>query len=93
MSAPSRLQASSFSCEPAVTATMAPACLPSWIAVVPMPLPPPWISSVSPFARRAPRKTLEYTVHTVSGSAAASTRVVAFGAGSSWPAGTATFSA
>ena len=76
-----------------MTATVAPACLASWIAIVPMPLPPPWMSSVSPPARRALRKTLEYTVQAVSGSAAASISVMPSGTGSSWPAGTATRSA
>ncbi len=33
---------------PAVTITVAPKALASWIAVVPMPLEPPWTSSVSP---------------------------------------------
>ena len=62
-----------------MTATRAPACLASWIAIVPMPLPPPWTSSVSPAASPAVRKTLEYTVQAVSGSAAASMSVVLFG--------------
>src|ERR1700735_1107372 len=47
MSAPRARQASSFARDPAVTATPAPACLASWIAIVPMPLPPPRASSVS----------------------------------------------
>ena len=43
-----------------------------WIAVVPMPLAPPWISSVSPGLRRPISNTLFHTVSTVSGRPAAS---------------------
>ena len=45
----------------------------SWIAVVPMPLEPPWISTPSPAASRPRSNTLCQTVKKVSGSAAAST--------------------
>ena len=53
-------------------ATRAPKALPSWIAIVPMPLLPPCTSSVSPAASPASWKTLAYTVQAVSGNAAAS---------------------
>jgi len=42
-SAPSRSQAAHFAAEPAVAKTRAPNACASWIAVVPMPLEPPWI--------------------------------------------------
>ena len=42
-----------FSAEPAVTITSSPNSLPSRIAVVPMPLVPPWTSTVSPSPRAA----------------------------------------
>src|SRR5260370_15659602 len=90
MSAPSLRHASSFSADPAVTATVAPKCLPSWIAIVPIPLDPPCTRNVSPAASRAAMKTLEYTVQTTSGSAAASVRDRDEGTGSSCPAGAAT---
>ena len=38
-------------------------------------------------------KTLDHTVQVTSGNAAASSRLTPAGTGSSWPAGTATFSA
>jgi hypothetical protein len=44
-----------------------------WIAVVPMPLAPPWISSVSPDFSFPISNTLFQTVSTVSGRPAAST--------------------
>ena len=52
-SAPSLRQASALSCDPTVTITLAPNALASWIAMVPMPDEPPWISSVSPAFKRA----------------------------------------
>ena len=73
MSAPSARQASSLSAVPAVTATRAPSSRASWIAIVPMPLEPPWTSSTSPGRRPAAMKTLAHTVQVTSGSAAAST--------------------
>ena len=93
MSAPSSAQRASFSVLPAVTATVAPTALASWIAIVPMPLEPPCTSSVSPGRRWAIMKTFDQTVQVTSGSAAAVTRSTPSGTGSSWPAGTATFSA
>ena len=57
--------------EPAVARTRAPKARASWIAVVPIPLVPPWTSSVSP-SRSPPRSnTLAHTVKNVSGTAAA----------------------
>ena len=74
-------------------ATRAPNALASWIAIVPIPLLPPCTSSISPSARPASWKTLEYTVHAVSGNAAAMDVSTLPGTGSSCPAGTATCSA
>ena len=84
-SAPSSRQRASFSGDPAVQATRAPKALPSWIAIVPIPLLPPCTSSVSPLVSPASWKTLAYTVHAVSGNAAASVRPTPAGTGSSWP--------
>ena len=67
--------------------------LPSWIAIVPIPLEPPCTSRVSPGRRWQAWKTLDQTVAVTSGSAAASTRSTPLGTGRSWPTGTATFSA
>ncbi len=92
-SAPSSRQRASFCADPAVQATRAPKALPSWIAIVPIPLLPPCTSSVSPAASPAVWKTLAYTVHAVSGNAAASVTSTRAGTGSSCPAGTATCSA
>ena len=74
-------------------ATRAPKALPSWMAVVPIPLLPPCTSRVSPLVSPASWNTLEYTVHTVSGKAAATVTSSCPGTGSSWPAGTTTCSA
>src|SRR6476620_1569751 len=63
------------------------------MAMVPIPLDPPCTSSVCQGRRLAVMKTLDQTVHTTSGSAAASTRLTPEGTGRSCPAGTATFSA
>ncbi len=52
-SAPSAVHAAHFSSLPAVTMTVAPNALPSWMAEVPMPDEPPWTSSVSPALRSA----------------------------------------
>lgn len=76
-----------------MTATLAPTALASWIAMVPMPLAPPCTSSVSPGRSWETMKTLDQTVQTTSGRAAAVFRPTPAGTGSSWPAGTATFSA
>jgi len=46
ISAPSARQASSFSTDPAVTAMRAPIACASWIAIVPIPLDPPWMRIV-----------------------------------------------
>ena len=74
-------------------ATLAPKALPSWIAIVPMPLPPPCTSSVSAAVSRASMKTLAYTVHAVSGNAVATVTSTRSGTGSTCPAGTTTCSA
>ena len=47
-SAPRATQAAHFSAEPAVAKTRAPKARASWMAVVPMPLAPPWTRSDSP---------------------------------------------
>ena len=80
-SAPSRSQAAHFSAEPAVANTRAPNARANWIAVVPMPLDPPWISTDSPDVRWARSKTLLHTVKKVSGSAAALTKLMPAGTG------------
>ena len=48
------MQAAHFSSLPAVAITVAPQALASWIAVTPMPLVPPWTSSVSPGLQARP---------------------------------------
>jgi hypothetical protein len=55
-----------------VTITLAPKAFASWIAMVPMPDEPPWISSVSPVLSAPRSNTLCQTVISVSGMAAAS---------------------
>ena len=67
------MQAAHLSSLPAVTITVAPSALASWIAVTPMPLVPPCTSSVSPGCRRARSNTFDQTVKKVSGRLAAST--------------------
>ena len=47
-SAPSARTALALSSLRTVVNTVAPNALASWIAVVPMPLAPPWISTLSP---------------------------------------------
>src|SRR6185436_253111 len=61
-----------LSCEPTVTITLEPNALASWIAMVPMPDEPPWISRVSPGFSAPRSNTLCQTVISVSGSAPAS---------------------
>ena len=58
-----------------------------------MPEEPPCTSKVSPAARRPRSNTLAQTVKKVSGSAAACSIDRPAGTGSTWPAGTATYSA
>ncbi len=88
-----RAQAAHLSSLPAVVRTRAPKALASWIAVVPMPLEPPWTRRLSPGLRPARSKTLLHTVKKVSGSAAASVRLRPLGAGRHWAAGAAQYSA
>jgi hypothetical protein len=73
-SAPIFRQKAHFSSLPAVATTRAPNACASWIAVVPMPLVPPWTRIVSPFCSRPRWKTFVQTVKNVSGSAAPSRR-------------------
>src|ERR1700739_3791541 len=91
MSAPSWRQNSSFSADPAVTATRAPSARATWIAWVPMPLAPPCISSSWPLLRWAVITRFDHTVQAPSGNPAASTRSTPSGIGITWPAGTATY--
>ena len=85
----------SLSClaDRAVATTVAPSAAPNWTANVPIPLPPPCTSRVSPLPRRATRTRFDQTVQATSGSAAASTGSTPAGTGSNCPAGTATRSA
>ena len=61
-----------MSFDPTVTITFEPKALANWIAMVPMPDEPPWISSVSPGFSPPRSNTLCQTVIRVSGSAPAS---------------------
>src|SRR5436190_9804804 len=92
-SAPIRSQATHFSAEPALTNTRAPRARASWMAVVPMPLDPPWIRIDSPAARRPRSNTLVHTVKNVSGMAAAATRSRPRGTGRHCGAGATQYSA
>ncbi|SLH14943.1 Uncharacterised protein [Mycobacteroides abscessus subsp. abscessus] len=92
-SAPSSRQRSSFSADPAVTATRAPRCRATWMAWVPMPLPPPWISTSCPACRPAVITRFDHTVAATSGRPAAAARSIPSGTGSTWVAGTTTLSA
>ena len=78
---------------PTVANTREPRTLASWMAVVPIPLVPPWISRVSPGCSRALSKTLLQTVKKVSGSAAACCRFSPPGMGRHWGAGAVQYSA
>jgi len=61
-SAPSSSQARAFSALPTVVKIRAPNSRASWIAVVPMPLEPPWIRIVSPAFSPPRSNTLVQTV-------------------------------
>ena len=73
--------------------TVSPNRLPSAIAIVPMPLVPPWTSTVSPSAAKPRSNRLVHTVNSVSGIAAASTIVSASGTGRHGPTGATAYSA
>jgi hypothetical protein len=88
-----RWQYSTFSAEPAVVMTVAPQALATWMAVVPMPLLPPWMSTVSPRARRARSRRLWCTVKSVSGRVAAAAASSPAGHGRQWSALAAQYSA
>ena len=92
-SAPSAAQASSFSLDPAVTAVRTPIARAIWIAIVPMPEPPPWTSSHSPCRRRAVITRLLHTVQATSGSDPLSTRLIGAGTDIVCPTATVTRSA
>src|SRR5699024_6804315 len=79
--------------EPTVVSTLAPSSRASWIAVVPMPPVPPWISTVCPSPSPPSITRLDTTVAHTSTMPAASVRSMPSGTGSSWPSGTATTSA
>ena len=67
--------------------------LPSWIAVTPIPLVPPWTRRVSP-GRAWPRSmTFDQTVNHVSGNPAASVIAMPAGTGRHCPAGAVQYSA
>ncbi len=70
-----------MSSDPAVANTRAPHAAASWMAVVPMPLVPPWISTLSPALQRPRSNRLVHTVKNVSGMAAASTMLIPLGTG------------
>ncbi len=72
-SAPSFRQASHFACDPAVAYTREPSARANWMAVVPMPLVPPWTSTDSPGCSRPMSNRLAQTVKKVSGRAPART--------------------
>src|SRR4051794_25418707 len=65
------------------------------MAIVPMPLEPPWTRKRSPGLNRpaAEPKSIDHTVQVTSGRAAASTRDTPDGTAISCPTGTATLSA
>ena len=91
--APSVSQAFVFQSLPTVTMTLAPNAAPIWIAVVPMPLAPPCTSSHSPGLSAARSNTLCQTVNTVSGRAAASTKLSPGGRGRVVASGATAYSA
>src|SRR5690606_3041028 len=91
-SAPSAFRAACLPARAVVT-TRAPSAVASWIANVPMPLPPPCTSTVSPSLSLPKSTRLDQTVHATSGRPAASTRSTPRGTGSTWPAGATTRSA
>jgi hypothetical protein len=70
--APSSSALAHFSSDPQVTMTVSPNRLPSAMAMVPMPLVPPWTSTASPSAAKPRSNRLTHTVNKVSGIAAAS---------------------
>ena len=78
---------------PQVTITSSPNRLPSLIAIVPMPLVPPWTSTVSPSAAKPRSNRLTQTVNKVSGIAAASVMRSTSGTGRQVPAGATQYSA
>ena len=85
--APTRSAAAHLSADPAVTMTVSPSTCPSWIAVTPMPLVPPWTRIVSPARARPRSTTFDQTVNQVSGRLAAPVIAIPAGTGRHWPAG------
>ena len=63
----------------AVVATVAPRCLASWMAIVPTPPAPEWISTLSPGFTRAISTRACHAVSATSGSDAASVAVIVVG--------------
>ncbi len=92
-SAPRRWHAAHFSSEPAVANTRAPNARAIWIAVVPMPLVPPWTRNDSPLRSRPRSKTFIHTVKNVSGIPAAATRSTPPGSGRHCTSGATQYSA
>ena len=86
-------QNATFSGEPAVAYTTAPNALHNWIAVRPMPLVPPWISTDSPAAKRMRSNRLYQTVKKFSGTQAASASDSPGGGGRQKPEGVVQYSA
>jgi hypothetical protein len=78
---------------PQVTIVFRPNSWPRLIAIVPMPLVPPWISTQSPSAAKPRSNKFTQTVNRVSGIAAASTSDNGCGTGRHTPAGAAQYSA
>ena len=70
-----------------MTITSSPNSVPSLIAIVPIPLVPPWTSTVSPSAAKPRSNRLIQTVNRVSGMAAASVIRSTSGTGRQVPAG------
>ena len=93
MSAPSFSASAALAAPRPVAITLAPAALAIWIAVVPIPDVAPWIITVSPGCRLPCSNTLANTVNTVSGRAAASSRLRPCGIGKAWRASQTAYSA
>ena len=87
------LHAAHFASVPQVTMTLSPNNSPRAIAIVPIPLVPPWTRTQSPSAAKPRSNKFTQTVNKVSGIAAASARVSPSGTGRQVPIGAAQYSA
>ena len=92
-SAPSALARSSFSADPAVTMMRAPWARATWIAACPTPLPAARMSTVSPGRNCARVTSMCHADRKVRGNAAASTKPIPSGIGTTFSTGTVTSSA